>query len=172
MLSNPGTYSQDTFLPNNIEVSFPFLLPNIVAAILCILAFVGVAMFVTEEEAAVPIIKTRTVNTTTMTPGEIRPLLPSKNGNNTGNRSKKEVIASVDAFYDIWKNKSTRLHMMAYWAFSFVVVCIDEALPLFLIARFSGPGLSPNQIGWILTTAGFMVVLSQNIGGTWEHLVD
>jgi Na+/melibiose symporter-like transporter len=165
MLSNPGALSQDTFLPNTIELNFPFLLPNVVAAILCILAMLGVALFVTEEEATDPIHANTSAR---ITAGEMHPLLPSNV--NKGKRSTR-VIASVDAFNEIWKNKSTRMHMLSYWAFSFVVVCIEEALPLFLIARYSGPGLSPNQIGWILTTAGLMVVLCQTGDGTWTHLL-
>lgn len=169
-LSNPGAFSQDTVIPDKIEDQYPFLLPNTVAAILCILSLVAVLGFVQDEETAAQFSSTSAssppTNSDAAPAGENQPLLlsdKSKDGNSISGGSDSGFMGAVSALGIIWKRENTKLHLLAYWSFSFVVVCIDEALPLFLIARLSGPGLSPIQIGWILSVAGLMVVISQTM---------
>jgi len=175
--------------------TYPFLLPNIVAAILCSLSMIGIALLV-KEEGETATAKTTAPKSTTPTygnnmnddtdgfkpvvkthsnflGGENHPLLQSDRDNQQplDEDSKKEVSIStattigrsrIKALKYVWKRKNTRYHLMAYWAFSFVVVCIDEALPLFLIARWYGPGLSTAKIGLILSASGLIVALSQS----------
>ncbi|CAB9497580.1 ZINC INDUCED FACILITATOR [Seminavis robusta] len=61
----------------------------------------------------------------------------------------------------LWKNTQTRKHLIAYWLFSFAVVCLDESFPLFCISAKGGLGLSEGAIGQILSTAGLFFALSQ-----------
>jgi hypothetical protein len=160
-LSNPGAFSQDTLLPNELESHFPFLLPNVVAAALSLVSLISVAAFV-EDEGTHTASESKHSKTTTSGLGENQPLLPKKDIDNyNANIGHRHGVLEVLKI--IWKKKNTRLHLLAYWSFSFVVVCIDEALPLFLIGRLSGPGLSPMQIGWILSAAGLLVVMSRTI---------
>mmetsp|Transcript_7493 Transcript_7493/g.12410 ORF Transcript_7493/g.12410 Transcript_7493/m.12410 type:complete len:380 (-) Transcript_7493:612-1751(-) len=62
---------------------------------------------------------------------------------------------------DIWKRESTRRHLISYWLFSFVVVAVDEAFPLYCISRVGGLSLSEASIGKILSAAGVIFVLGQ-----------
>lgn len=70
----------------------------------------------------------------------------------------------------IWKRGSTRRHLISYWLFSFVVVAVDEAFPLYCISRVGGLSLSEASIGKILSAAGVIFVLGQYI--TFAALVD
>ena len=61
--------------------------------------------------------------------------------------------------------------MIAYWIYSFVVISIDEAFPLFCIARNNGLGqLSESDIGAILSIAGFIFAVGQF--HTYMRIVD
>jgi hypothetical protein len=113
-----------------------------------------VAIYVTDDRL---VSNHTTTNNTNIPEGEKRPLLiASKEDNSSTSRNE-----DIESWKEIWKSRNTRNHLIAYWSFSFVVVCVEEALPLFLIARLAGPGLSPEQIGWVLSTAGFLVLISQ-----------
>lgn len=176
-LSNSGTYSEKTIImPDSIEEVYPFLLPNIVAALLCFVSMILVNSYIADDgdELMPTMIEMPNTTTTTEAPAsETHPLLkkesspPDEEDNSTpaNNMTKRGSLLTnkVDAFKFCWKSPNTRYHLLAYWAFSFVVVCVDEALPLFLIARLAGPGLSPYKIGWILSGAGLLVVLSQSL---------
>ncbi|CAB9515556.1 Oxidation resistance protein 1 [Seminavis robusta] len=182
VLSTPGFTSLSEDLPQWIEL-YPFLLPNLVAAALCLISMAGVYHYIEVE-----IEQQEPTNPPNPPPGnpktdeegveqaESSPLLNKKKPA-TERTTATGTAATIDttqqketihALRNIWKSRNARFHLIAYWAFSFVVVAIDEALPLYLIARLSGPGLSPNQIGWILSAAGMMVVLSQNL--TAKHI--
>ena len=175
LLSNPGTYSKETFLPDIFDDDFPFFLPNVVGTVLCFVSILAVYLYYEDimehENNETKVGKNNEQDDEgdddgddeeENIEGEQRPLLVLQNKKN----SKRKVTSSKrdtrDAFNAIWKTTNARRHIVAYWVFSFVVVCIDEGLPLFLIARLSGPGLSPYQIGWILSLAGLMVVMTQS----------
>ena len=167
-LSNPGTFSRDTILmpDKELEQDYPFLLPNIVGAILCLVSMIFVAVYVCEESIHENKMAGADSSWDVNTPaaaGEKSPLIAATTTTTTVKNTTK--LPSLRARWEqvkmVWEIPTTRLHFIAYWAFSFVVVCIDEAMPLFLIARLSGPGLSPNQIGWILSTAALLVALYQ-----------
>lgn len=152
MLSNPGTFHQETLLPDRIEKRYPFFLPNFVAAVFCIVSMIGVYFFIDTSETDPNNVNAE--KTSLSTPGgERRPLLSGGKDDDRGDNSdeNEKQISDWDAFKIIWKGRDSRQFMLAYWTFSFVAVCINEGLPLFLIARLSGPGLSPLTIGWILS---------------------
>jgi hypothetical protein len=100
--------------------------------------------------------------------GEMRPLLapPIK--------TKKRVFISLwEEFWKLWMhNSDARLHLIAYFSFSFVVVCVDEALPLFLITstECTGLGLSEGQVGGLLSASALIVAICHH--NALEHLFD
>ena len=98
----------------------------------------------------------------------MRPLLLNPTSTSLDSKERLWTI-----FVKLWKtNEAARYHLMAYWCFSFVVVCFDEALPLFLITSqdTTGLGLSAGQIGAVLSTAGFIVAISHH--AALERLFD
>ena len=161
-LSNPGAYSIDTFMPDPVEQKYPFLLPNLVGSVLCLVSMVGVALFIPGEPVEIRSTDTlrglpaRTARASVpATVEERRTLLPPSSP------IKKEKDNRDEVRKQLFKSALFRMHFLSYMAFSFVVVNIDEALPLFLIARLSGPGFSPLEIGWILSAAGLLTSMSQ-----------
>ncbi|KAL3913864.1 MAG: hypothetical protein SGARI_000438 [Bacillariaceae sp.] len=161
-LSNPGAYSKDTFMPDPVEQNFPFLLPNLVGSVLCLVSMVGVALFIPGEPMEIRSTDTlralpprAPMASVPATVEERHTLLPPSSA------IKKERDNRNEVRKQLFKSALFRMHFLAYTTFSFVVVNIDEALPLFLIARLSGPGLSPLEIGWILSAAGFLTSISQ-----------
>jgi TLD len=166
MLSNPGTYHENTFLPDPLEDRFPFFLPNLIGSILCLASLVGVALYIPNTNPYETKVETTrilpplTVSSTTSstTPGERQTLLPHKINDKEEKWRVRDHIRN-----QLLKSSIFQLHFCAYWTFSFVVVCIDEAFALFLIARLSGPGLSPTEIGLILSVAGLLTSFSHAI---------
>lgn len=70
----------------------------------------------------------------------------------------------------IWSRPDTRQHLIMYWVYSFVIISVDEAFPLYCIARDAGLGLSEAAIGKILSISGLIFVVCQYFCYTW--LVD
>jgi MFS family permease len=69
----------------------------------------------------------------------------------------------------IWSRRNTRNHLISYWLYSFVVIAIDEAFPLYCISRNNnGIGqLSESDIGTILSIAGLIFAVGQFHIYTW-----
>ncbi len=62
----------------------------------------------------------------------------------------------------IWSRRKTRVHLIAYWLFSLVIINIDEAFPLYCISRNTGlGGLQENEIGKILSASGVIFAIGQ-----------
>ena len=61
----------------------------------------------------------------------------------------------------LWSQKNTRNYLTVYWLYSFLVVAVDEAFPLYCISREAGLGLSEGTIGKILSGAGLLFALCQ-----------
>ena len=61
----------------------------------------------------------------------------------------------------LWSNQPTREHLVPYWFFSLVVVCLDEAFPLFCISTKGGLALQEADIGNILSLAGLVFAICQ-----------
>ena len=180
ILSNAGTYSEDTIVPDVIEVPYPFLLPNAVGALLCFISMITILFFfhIDDDNIDMEIQQPNHHHDdpgiiATATPGETQSLVKHDNSNINTSNQYQQRRTSMQVMKTVWKERqqtSTRWHLVAYYAFSFVVVCIDEALPLFLIARSSGPGLSPKEIGFILATAGFvMIVVTTTASSQQQH---
>lgn len=63
--------------------------------------------------------------------------------------------------HSIWSRPKTRRHMLSHWSFAFCQMCADEAFPLFCMASTGGLGLTEASIGSILSTAGALFAVSQ-----------
>lgn len=62
----------------------------------------------------------------------------------------------------IWSLRNTRYHLIAYWYYSLVIIAIDEAFPLYCISQNNGlHGLSEKEIGEILSISGLIFSLFQ-----------
>ena len=135
----------------------PYLLSNGFSAILCWISMISVA--ITSQHLPPK-------NVGLNKEGEFRSLLtpPSTKGYDDA----PIMIESKrlwDFFRTLWKtNQDAKKHLVAYWAFSFVTVCIDEALPLFVITSIdsTGLGLSEGRVGLLLSASGFLVALSHH----------
>ena len=57
----------------------------------------------------------------------------------------------------LWKRKRMRSHLIAYWLYSFVIICIDEAFPLFCMSKSGGLGISEAVIGKVLSASGLVL---------------
>ena len=61
----------------------------------------------------------------------------------------------------LWSQPDTRIHLIVYWIFSFVMSCIDESFPLFCISKEAGLGLSEASIGKIMSGSGVIFAVCQ-----------
>jgi MFS family permease len=154
----------------------PFLLPNLVVALICLSASLAVALFL---EETLPASKCRDPSLighdftswiasswrrTTQTcrggsTDEVRMLLPNqqsplkdKTDDDVDDRSQQTSI---------WDRSITRRHIIMHCVFSFVCTCIDEAFPLFCMSSIGGLSLAESSIGNILSIAGILFVLLQ-----------
>jgi len=181
-------------------LKYPFLLPNLVGAIVCFLIVVVVTCFIEETLPAskrrspkyIPHDTKRQIDLTLCQLhsrtkmmlltcfGKNKNPQPSQHQsdettslilvkhdevaeNNNGNimyvsQSTENTDASESS---LWNRKDTRRHLWAYWIFSFVVVAVDEAFPLFCISKAGGLGLSEATIGKILSASGLLFALGQ-----------
>jgi hypothetical protein len=160
LLSDPGFLGSFFELDSDSSTwyaSYPYLLSNGFSAMLCWLSMVCVAVFTTD-------LPPRNSGSTSTPVGEQRPLLapPSTRSSSTDKTATRRLWES---FWTLWRtNKDARYHLIAYWSFSFVAVCCDEALPLFLITskESTGLGLSEGRVGLLLSSTGLIVAASHH----------
>lgn len=62
---------------------------------------------------------------------------------------------------DLFSRPQTRSCLLIYWGNSFVTLAIDEMFPLFCISKKSGFGLAEAKIGQILSVSGLLFAFSQ-----------
>ena len=56
---------------------------------------------------------------------------------------KEEQSATISS---LWQQQSTRDHLLVYWVYSFLVISVDEAFPLFCISKDSGLKIEERMI--------------------------
>ncbi|KAL7435550.1 hypothetical protein ACHAXM_004709 [Skeletonema potamos] len=77
------------------------------------------------------------------------------------NISKSDSISS-SSLKLIWSRRKTRNHLIAYWLYSLIIINIDEAFPLYCISRNTGlGGLQEHDIGKILSASGVIFAIGQ-----------
>ncbi|KAL7552081.1 hypothetical protein ACHAWF_016721 [Thalassiosira exigua] len=137
-----GLLSSDADDPSG----YPYLMPNAFGAGMSVTSAVLVALIVEDDHK-----KDALRANGSSGEGESKPLLSIANAKGAAPRPLSAI----------WKTSSTRWHILAYIAFSFCIACVDEALPLYLIARIGGPGWSVPQVGLLLGVTGFIGALLQ-----------
>jgi MFS family permease len=77
------------------------------------------------------------------------------------NKTKSDSISS-SSLKLIWSRRKTRNHLIAYWLYSLIIINIDEAFPLYCISRNTGlGGLQEHDIGKILSASGVIFAIGQ-----------
>ena len=164
---------------------YPFLLPNVAVAAICLISCVGVTCFVEETLIAdkrrhpkwmLFDLYTRIVSTLSAinagirnilskpvgTTEEKRVLLPIDN-KSAGSSSPSLVAITEEPSVSLWGMPITRRHMMTHWLFSFFNTSVDEAFPLFCMSQIGGLSLPEYSIGQILSLAGLIFVCFQYV---------
>ncbi|KAL9180476.1 hypothetical protein ACHAXT_010929 [Thalassiosira profunda] len=134
------------------DSAHPYLPPNLFGALLCVASVVSVLAVVHPDDVRREL-KSKESSSSPEGSGEARPLVQPKQPPTITLASQLERIMTV------WKARSTRSHLLAYAFFSCCVSAIDEALPLFLIARTGGLQLPAPQIGLVLAVAGALTAM-------------
>lgn len=82
---------------------------------------------------------------------------------------KDDDLQQQTSLRSIWQRTDTRNHLIAYWLYSFIVICIDEAFPLYCISSHNGfvTRMSESDIGIILSLSGIIFALGQFRFYTW-----
>jgi MFS family permease len=154
----------------------PFLLPNLVVALICLSASLAVTLFL---EETLPASKRRdpslighdftnwissSLKRTTQTcrgssTDEVRMLLPKQQS--PVNDKTEDDVDDRSQQTSIWDRSITRRHIILHCLFSFVTTSVDEAFPLFCMSSIGGLSLVESSIGNILSIAGVLFVLLQ-----------
>ena len=152
----------------SLLLAYPFVLPNLVASVLCLGAVRLVREFVEEtlpeERCRSFVLDLRSiVNWRKKNTGEAQSANPNSIrvdgilGNPTPATTSSSTTAdllwtSSDDFQRIQSSKlrSRWFHLYVYWIFSFLNIAADELFPLFCLSKLSGLGLQEKQISSIL----------------------
>mmetsp|Transcript_25485 Transcript_25485/g.70385 ORF Transcript_25485/g.70385 Transcript_25485/m.70385 type:complete len:552 (+) Transcript_25485:1-1656(+) len=70
-------------------------------------------------------------------------------------------MPALATFSSLWSTPILRNHLIVYWMEAFCLVALDEAIPLFLLARESGLALSAKAIGVVLSASSGLYCVSQ-----------
>lgn len=151
----PDRFSEAFWL-TNVFRRFPYLLPNLIVASVCLLAAIMVPLSISETLEHSEIMQ-EARNSASHEEEDIsvyserKPLLTTHPENFTGDTNE----------ISIWSRENTRLHMIFNWVFSFVVTVIDDGFPLFCISTIGGLGYDESSIGQVLTMAGLIFAIGQ-----------
>ena len=184
-LSDPVKQHPDAEFVEMLEpilTAYPFILPNVVGCLFCLIAYILVHNFV---EETLPVEKRQQFGLNTIIPfrkNVIRSVSswglfkhldyaqaeisdetvisspPSKEKRGGEIAKEEEEPATI---HSLWKRKATRQHLLVYWVFSFIVITVDETFPLFCMSKASGLAIQEKMIGKILSGTGFFYITIQ-----------
>lgn len=177
-LSDPVKQFPDSHVVRVFEpflTAFPFILPNVVGCIFCLIAYVLVHSFV--EETLPPERRHYftifpCMDKTMRTLSSWRLFKHFHEDFETGGPVSGEIVAleegldgelsteSATISY-LLKRRATREHLMVYWAHSFLIVGLEELFPLFCLSRASGLAIEEKNIGKLFSGSGFFFVTMQ-----------
>jgi len=156
---------------------YPFLLPNLLGAALCMIAFVLIKLFVHET---LPVHDRRSFIADVRRWWDrrcrrqkhlYRPVLKMHDSDSNlhyeddagdcvyddtyddGNNGK-----SVTSMASLMSRLETRKCLTIYWLYSFVGLTVDESFPLFCLSHKAGFGLPEKEIGKILSLCGLIFI--------------
>lgn len=157
--------------------TYPFVLPNLLGAVLCLGAALMVHVFVAETlpfpHKRDPRLLWRDANRalcqccrrsaryqTVPVLREHDSDLELSNESPPGKESEPPRTSNV-SMKDLWKRRVTRVSLSIYWVYSFVGLTVDELFPLFCMSQVAGFGLSEKEIGKILALVGLIFIACQ-----------
>ena len=173
-----GYFDDEHSSITRILTRYPYLLPNILGSLLCLMAAAAALCFVEE----------------TLPPEQMQPwsdLIPFRkllqrlrNCHRVAvlrKQSSREQLEQEDveaqsqqseessceehvrspSVLRILQRRATRISLGVYWTFSFVGLTVDEAVPLFLLSEVAGFGLAERTIGSLLSVAGLVFAIAQ-----------
>lgn len=162
---------------HNLLSSYPFLLPNVVALLLCFGTLIALRCIVPEtlenarNPAWIPHDTLQWIWSKRRRPqpqGEQLVLVEHNNNDSkptepygsNGNAAEEDRANPPATIRSVWSNVSTRQHLWVYWMYAFITMAIDEGFPLFCIG---GLGLSETEIGQILSVSGLVFAPAQYV---------
>ena len=161
---------------------YPYLLPNLLGAVLCIVSATAVHYYIPETNenyrsakligkeffqwGQTSISKLRCCKTNYQSNG----LNNSPAFNEYGSIVNDNESDNRSSWVQIWTRRKTRAHLIAYWLYSVAVINIDEAFPLYCISRNTLGGLQEHEIGKILSVSGVLFAIGQF--RTYTFIVD
>jgi MFS family permease len=164
---------------------YPFLLPNLVGAVMCIISAIMLALFVPET------LPKELRRSPSLIMGDTCRLLGScipcsiryqavilkehdsaifyKHDSDldsseheiecsTGNEGGAVQQTTMTA---LWQRKDTRRLLCLHWAYSFVGLTVDEVFPLFCMSHQAGFGIPEKEIGKVLSLCGLIFIICQ-----------
>ena len=172
---------------NHILATYPFLLPNILGSILCIIAYFLVDMFLDEtlskEKRQIfsiyDILPSCCCNCTKSDNAMIRNVsswglfkhlhnsegMIADNNNDsfygTSDDEEEEIEKVAEdppTIRSLLKRDETRQTLLVYWFFSFTVIVVDEVFPLYCMSKTSGLGITEKLIGNIMSGTGVFYI--------------
>ena len=202
-INNDNTINVDTgqhsSLFHNTLEAYPYLLPNLLGAILCwstaLIVYCGMPETLSECRSANLIGRDvcswmqnflvsffqRCKWSRTSRSDAIRQSSECTQGHYGSLENSEHIIqeqqqprhSTTTSISYIWSRQKTRYHLIAYWYYSLVIIAIDEAFPLYCISRNNGlHGLSEKEIGEILSISGLIFSLFQyKIYSEYLHMV-
>ena len=162
------TQWQPTGWTRDILTKFPFLLPNLVAFVLCILTALLVSCCLPETLPASKCRSPRDIPQDVwqfIRTGCTRWAMTFSSERNTTDEQlglllqhRNEAVTGTDSIREpyIMSRPLTRRLMIVHWLFAFVSTLVDEAFPLFCMSAAGGLALNEASIGEVLSLAGLI----------------
>jgi len=163
---------------SNFLQAFPFVLPNLLGAGLCLFAVLAIKLFVretlpeTERHSFVGDVRRWQRRVFGVRDQSVRVLKAHESDRDfsqdeegdcefvlqNGSRSKQKEVTSM---VSLMSRPKTRKCLAIYWLYSFVGLTVDECFPLFCLSHTAGFGLSEKEIGKILSLCGMIFAICQ-----------
>jgi Major Facilitator Superfamily len=168
---NEGTFAGDVLR------EYPFLLPNVLGAAVCLIAIVLIRLFVHETHPAeqrhsvTEDLRMLLARCQRYLPGYRYKKLPGTKDSDHDFSMEDEldldhiyretVTEKPPSMMSMLSQKDTRNCLFLFWSYSFVSLTVDEAFPLFCLSHTAGFGIPEKEIGKILSCTGLIFAVCQ-----------
>lgn len=133
---------------------FPFILPNLVGCLFCLIGYVLMHNFV---EETLPEEKREEFRLGKTIMGLLKRLQKSDQEERRLENDGEEAVT----ISSLMKRQGTRDHLFVYWGYSFMLITLDELFPLYCMSKTTGLGITEKTIGKIFTWGGLLYVCVQ-----------
>jgi MFS family permease len=155
---------------------YPFLLPNLLGASVCILGMGLVSLFIHET---LPLDQRHDIVTDIRVSAmglrgyfsphayrRVSDTLDQEDQGGQGDEYEHVRRSMADRMFSstmvsILSQKNTRDCLVLFWGYSFVSLTVDEAFPLFCLSHTAGFGIPEKEIGKVMSCSGLIFALSQ-----------